>query len=183
MTNSSKVLFTCAWANHLTMKKFNQLQPNHSGHEKIYWLILSLSFHRLKNMDNSYKKFIFVTIKRINMQISTSCHFCDRKREFNVILIHGMWMICFITGDFQIPKAGHAITWNHVLYIKMTSNSVCWWQIRQNVEICTLIRSIITNINALWKLSMFFNILTQNSRVETIFCSQCFEWWFKAFDW
>ena len=42
---------------------------------------------------------IFVIIERINMQISTFCSFCNRKREFNVILMHGM------NGAFQIHKS------------------------------------------------------------------------------
>ena len=47
------------------------------------------SCNKLKTMDNCCKEFIFVIIKRINIQILTFCrrHFYDQKREFDVILM------------------------------------------------------------------------------------------------
>ena len=69
------------------------------------WLILSQSFDKLKNIVTFYKEFIFVIIKRMNMQISTFCPVSHQTREFDVILIHGMGMMCFTSGAFQIPKS------------------------------------------------------------------------------
>ena len=56
-------------------------------------------------------------IERIHMQISTFYHIGHHKREFDVILIDGMRMICFTTGAFQIPKS-------RKFDDKMTTNSL-----------------------------------------------------------
>ena len=44
-------------------------------------------------------------VECINMLISTVCHFCHQKREFDVTLMHDMWMMCFTTGTFQMTKS------------------------------------------------------------------------------
>ena len=61
-------------------------------------LILCLSFH------NFYKEFIFVIIDRINVQISTFCHFCDLKTEFDVILIDNSCSIKNCTHQELYPR-------------------------------------------------------------------------------
>ena len=70
-----------------------------------HWLILSQFFHKLKNIVKFYKEFILGIIEPIKLKISPFCHFCDQKREFNVILINDIWLMCFTTGAFQIPKS------------------------------------------------------------------------------
>ena len=67
---------------------------------EIHWLILSQFFHKWRNMVTFSKQFIFGIIERMKMQISTFCHFCHQKREFDVILMHSMWIMCFRTGAF-----------------------------------------------------------------------------------
>ena len=69
-----------------------------------YWLILSQSFHKLQNMHNFYQEFIFVTIERINMQISTFYHVCHQKRKFDVILMYNTWFHVIIFSAFRNLK-------------------------------------------------------------------------------
>ena len=72
------------------------------------WMInLSEFFHKWRNMVKFYQEFIFGIIERINMrmQISIFCHFFHHKKEFDVVLIHGIWMMCFINGTFQISSS------------------------------------------------------------------------------
>ena len=79
---------------------------------------LTMCFRKLKNMAKFYKEFVFVIIERINMQISTFCHICDRKREFDVILMHN-------TGAFQISKSTkYKHKESYMMYIKIASNSL-----------------------------------------------------------
>ena len=63
-------------------------------------------FHKLKKVVKLYKEFIFIIIERINMQISTFCHFCDRKREFDIIVIcnTGLHVIVFSAFRNLIEK-------------------------------------------------------------------------------
>ena len=130
------------------------------------WLILS--FHKLKNMVKFSKEFLFVIIKRINKQISTFCHFCHQKKEFDAILIYGTRMMRLTTDAFQIPKSRK---YNHMQFRVVPQNDIkfclrCWSQIRWNVQICMLIRSIITNIKSLWNFTMFFNLWKDRNKIS-----------------
>ena len=97
------------------------------------WLILCQSFHKLKNMVKFYKEFIFVITERINMQISSFCHTCDRKREFDVILIHGLWMMCLTTGAFRIPKSRKD---NHIQSCVIHQNDIIFFFLIAKVTKC-----------------------------------------------
>ena len=85
------------------------------------WLILSQSFHKWRNILKFLKEFIFGIIQRINMQISIFCHFCHQKREFDIILMYNMWMICFKTDTIQIPKSKK---YNHMLSCVVHQNYI-----------------------------------------------------------
>ena len=50
---------------------------------------------------------------------------------------------------FKFSKPENVITSNPVLYSEITSNSCFWWQKGQDVKICLLIRSQISNTNFL----------------------------------
>ena len=68
-------------------------------------------------MDNFYQEFMFVIIERINMQISTFCHFCDRKRQFNVILMYGTGLHRIVFSAFKNLKSMSCKTHDsHALY-------------------------------------------------------------------
>ena len=65
---------------------------------------------------------IFGIIERIKIQISICCHFCHHKREFDVILMYSMWMMCFATGTFQIAtstKSNHMQNQSKQLQVKI----------------------------------------------------------------
>ena len=65
---------------------------------------VSQSFHKLKSMKNFYKEFIFVVIERINTQISTFRHFCDRKKQFAVILMYSTRFYVIVFSAFRNLK-------------------------------------------------------------------------------
>ena len=120
-------------------------------------LMLSQSFQKWRNMMKFLQKsyiWYYWTYQHANFNILSLCH---RKREFDVVLIHNMRMMCFKDWcRLKFLKAESTITCNHLLYIRITSNFVFWWEKWQNVEICMLICSILLNINFLVKLLYFW---------------------------
>ena len=92
------------------------------------------------------------------MQNSTFCPICHQKEKLMLFWCAVCERCVLQLVLFKFVKAENTMTCNHMLYIKMTSNFLFWWEIWQNIGIFTLIRSLITNINSLQKLSMFFNL-------------------------
>ena len=102
-----------------------------------------------------YKEFIFdiYIIERISMQIWAFCYTCDRKREFDVILIHGMWIMCFATGAFQIPLR-------------------CFWQLRSQRVACWTLGDCAAATNDDMIIRMTLN--------ETFYAKYLQSWWGSA---
>ena len=119
---------------------------------------MSQFFHKWRNIVKFSTEFIFVIIERINMQNSTFCNFCHQKKEFDVILMHDVWMMCFTTDTFQIPKSRK---YNHVQPCAIRKKDIKFFFLMTKVtkcRICMLIRSIITNINSVENFTMFLHL-------------------------
>ena len=58
-------------------------------------------FHKWRNMVKFYREFIFGIIERINIKISTFCHFCHQKREFDVILMYNARLHVIVFSAFR----------------------------------------------------------------------------------
>ena len=97
------------------------------------WLILSQSFHKWTNMLKFCYEFIFVIIECINMQISTFCNICHAKREFDVIVMHDMWMMGFATGAFQILQSRK---WNQMQSCVLHQNDIKFSFLMTNMTKC-----------------------------------------------
>ena len=61
------------------------------------------------------------TIECINVEILPFCRFCDQKREFDIILIHDVSMMCFTNGAFQISSGR---IYNHMQSCVMHQNNI-----------------------------------------------------------
>ena len=92
-------------------------------------LILCRSFHKLKTMVKFYKEFIFVIIQRINRQISTFCHICDRKREYDVILMYTTGLHVIVFSAFRNLKStsckthhSHTVYQNNIKFSFLMTN-------------------------------------------------------------
>ena len=88
------------------------------------WLILHQLFHKLKNIVKFYKEFILGIIERIKLKMSPFCHFCDQKRELNVLWYTTYDWCVFQLIKFLVPE--NRIICNVVLYIKITLSSLFW---------------------------------------------------------
>ena len=69
---------------------------------------------------------------------------------------------------FKFLKAENTMICNPLLYVKMTSNSLFWWQKWQNIEICMLIRSIIPNINSFENFTMFLHLWKNWDKISQV---------------
>ena len=99
--------------------------------EKIQWLILSQLFHKWRNMLKFYKEFIFGTVERINMKISTFCHFCHQKGKVDIILMYNKGLHVIVLSAFMNLKSTSCKT--HHLHIVHQNNinfsflmTKCW---------------------------------------------------------
>ena len=92
------------------------------------------------------------------MQIWTFCHFCHQNREFDVTLMHDMWIMCFTTGTFQIAKSRKH---NHMKFFVIHQNDIksSFLMIKvtkyQNLLVDTFNN---TKYRFLWKLTMFLHL-------------------------
>ena len=81
-----------------------------------------------------YKEFIFGIIESTNMRISTSCHFDDQKREYDVIFMHSTRLYAIKNSASRIVISTickmhhyHIVIQNNIIFsfliIKVTR---CW---------------------------------------------------------
>ena len=82
-----KMLYRYKFCYEINFDQTDKSIRNKSNSE-IDGLILSQFFHKLKNIAKFYKEFIPDIIERIKLKMSPFCHFCDQKRDVNVILIY-----------------------------------------------------------------------------------------------
>ena len=62
-------------------------------------------------------EFILVIIERINMQISTFCHFYDQKKEYDVILMYNTGLYVIVFSAFRNSKSTSCQTHHsHTMY-------------------------------------------------------------------
>ena len=101
---------------------------------QIKWRILSQFFHKWRNIVKFLNEFIFGIIERINMQISTFCHVCHQKTEFDVILMHNTRLHVIVFSAFSNLKNticktyhSHIMRQNDIKFcFLMTKVTKCW---------------------------------------------------------
>ena len=93
-----------------------------------YRLILSQSFHKLKNIVKFYMEFILCIIERIKLKISQVCHCCDQKREVNVILKYNtrLHVILFSAFSWKTHQS-YAVYQNDINFSCLITKVTNWW--------------------------------------------------------
>ena len=120
--------FTC-----ICITYFKQSHRLHDRHQIFMPNFVSV-FHKWSNMVKCYRQFIFAIIERIKLQISSFCHFCHQKREFDVILMYNTRLHVILFSAFMNLKNASCKTHHarsvHEINIKfvflMTKATKCW---------------------------------------------------------
>ena len=124
-----------------------------------YWLILCRSCRFTRNL---YLLLFSVAICKFQHFFTFTIR-KDSMITFWYMTQDCMWSYVLLLG---IQKALVVKRIIHIPSIKITSNSLFRAQIWQNVEICMLIRSVITNINSLQNFTMFFNLWKDRHKIS-----------------
>ena len=98
------------------------------------WLLLSQFFHKWRNIVKFSREFIFGIVERIKLKISSFCHFCHQKREFDVILTYNKGLHVIAFSGFSNLKStsckthhSHIVHENDIKLFFLMTKVTKWW--------------------------------------------------------
>ena len=126
----------------------------------------------------SFTRNLYLTLLNVStckFQTFVTFVITDQKRELDVILMYNSG---FHLNEFCAFWNLKSTSVKHIIYIlciKMTTYSLFWSWESQNIEICHLKRSIISNMNCLQNFTVFLHLWKNCDKISHHWC------WFVIF--